>query len=38
MNNTKIIDYLKENMINLDLKAKTKNDVIKELMKSINNG
>ena len=37
MNNTKIIDYLKENMINLDLKAKTKNDVIKELMTSINN-
>ena len=37
MNNAKIIDHLKENMINLDLKAKTKNDVIKELMKSINN-
>ena len=35
MNNTKIIDYLNKDLINLDLKSKTKNDVIKELMKSL---
>jgi PTS system nitrogen regulatory IIA component len=35
MSNIKITDFLDKNMINLDLKSKTKNEVIKELMKII---
>ena len=30
----KIIDYLDKDLINLNLKSKTKNEVIKELMKT----
>ena len=35
MNKSRVVDYIDVEMINLDLKAKTKRDIIKELLESI---
>ena len=35
MNKSRVVDYIDVEMINLDIKAKTKRDIIKELLESI---